>query len=203
MKKLIAAILCAGLMAAAFSGCAYKDALDDHGSSATSSVQASDASNSDSSTDNQSMDGDVQASDYEDSLDGLESYFAKLGYLNTDSDGKVKDDSVVKMDSSLIGASAGKKYATTYDGSQITIELYSYDSSKLNDTANQVIDSVKNDGSFSILNLPEVNAYLSDNGKYLMIYNDTKIDDEDPDKTSNSYKHREEVVSNFTAFHNS
>ena len=92
MKKLIAAILCAGLMAAAFSGCAYKDALDDHGSSATSSVQASDASNSDSSTDKQSMDGDVQASDYEDSLDGLESYFAKLGYLNTDSDGKVKDE---------------------------------------------------------------------------------------------------------------
>ena len=81
------------------------------------------------------------------------------------------------------------------------IELYEYDLNNLNDTAKSVINSVKKDGSFVILDLPAVTAYLSDNGKYMMIYTDNSIDKKNPDENSDSYKHREQVIENFKEFH--
>ncbi len=103
------------------------------------------------------------------------------------------------MDSALIGAEKGRKYATTYNGKNITVELYSYDTANLNDTAKSIIESVKNDGTFTILEFSPVKAYLSDNGKYLMVYSDASIDESKTD--DDNYTHREQVIEDFKAFY--
>ena len=192
MKRFIAAILCAGLIAAVFAGCGYKDAL----SKENKATQATEATGSLATAD------EVDSKNFSDDLEGLSNYFAKKGYITT-KDGKIDESTVTVMDASLVGAKEGKKYATSYGGKAITIELYEYDLtnlSKLNDTAKAVIESVKNSGEFTILDLPSVKAYLSDDEKYLLIYTDSSIDDEKPDENSDNYKHREEVIKNFKSF---
>lgn len=189
MKRFIAAILCAGLIAAVSTGCAYKDAL----SKESTTTQATEATGSAATAD------EPKLSDFKDNLEGLTNYFAELGYL-TMKDGKIDESTVTVMDASLIGAKEGKKYATSYGGKAITIELYEYDVNNLNDTAKTVVESVKNSGEFSILDLPSVKAYLSDDEKYMLIYTDASIDDANPDKESDNYKHREEVINNFKSF---
>jgi hypothetical protein len=136
----------------------------------------------------------MKASDYTDDLDGLATYFSAYGYINP-----LQTDANVTMDASLIGAKAGKKY-TEYKVKNVTIELYEFDTAKPTATADEIISEVKNKGKFSILELPEVNAYLSDSGKFMMIYNDTSINDEKPDENSENFKHREEVLERFKSF---
>ena len=192
MKRFIAAILCVGLIVAVSAGCGYKDAL----SKENKTTQATEATGSVATVD------EVDAKNFSDDLEGLSNYFAKKGYITT-KDGKIDESTVTVMDASLIGAKEGKKYATSYGGKAITIELYEYDLtnlSKLNDTAKTVIESVKNSGEFTILDLPSVKAYLSNNGRYIMVYTDASIDDANPDKESDNYKHREEVIKNFRKF---
>lgn len=189
MKKFFAALLCAGLIVTAFAGCGYKDALDNQQSSqvSESEVQETTVPKADEK-------------DYDDSFDGLCNYFAKLGYIDT-KDGEIDTSKEVTMDSSLVGSENGKKFKATYNGKQVTVELYSYDPNNLNDTAKGVIDSIKKDGTFSILELDPVTAYMSDNGKYMMIYTDSSIDKNNPDENSDNYKHREQVITDFKAFH--
>ena len=190
MKRFIAAILCVGLIAAVSTGCAYKDALSKDN---TATTQATDATGSSATAD------EPKPADFKDNLEGLISYFTELEYLAM-KDGKLDESSVTVMDASLIGAKEGKKFVTAYGGKAITIELYEYDLKNLNDTAKTVIESVKNSGEFTILDLPSVKAYLSDDEKYLLIYTDSSIDDANPDKESDNYKHREEVIKNFKSF---
>lgn len=135
----------------------------------------------------------VKDDKYGNDLDGLVDYFVAKEYLGS------KDGSI-KMDASAIGAKEGKKFAAKYAGSNIIIELYSYDTKKTNSTADEIVKSVKDNGTFSIYGLPDVTAYLSDNGNYLMIYTDTAIDKTNPDKNSDNYKHREQVIKDFKAF---
>lgn len=192
MKRFIAAILCVGLIAAALAGCAYKDAL----SKENKATQATEATGSAATP------SEAENKNYADNLEGLSSYFADKGYITT-KDGKIDESTVTVMDASLIGAKEGKKYATAYGGKAITIELYEYDVNNpndLNDTAKAVVESVKNSGEFTILDLPSVKAYLSNNGRWMMIYTDASIDDEKPDENSDNYKHREEVINNFKSF---
>ena len=189
MKRIFAALLCAGLMAVSFAGCGYKDALDSQQTAQSTEDQAEETTAP-----------LAEAADFEDNYDGLCSYFAKLGYIAT-KDGEIDNDKVTKMDASLVGAKEGKKFTATNNGKAVTIELYEYDLNNLNDTAKSVIDSVKKDGSFVILDLPAVTAYLSDNGKYMMIYTDNSIDKKNTDENSDSYKHREQVIENFKEFH--
>ena len=190
MKRFIAAILCVGLIAAVSTGCAYKDALSKDN---TATTQATDATGSSATAD------EPKPADFKDNLEGLISYFTELEYLAM-KDGKLDESSVTVMDASLIGAKEGKKFVTAYGGKAITIELYEYDLKNLNDTAKTVIESVKNSGEFTILDLPSVKAYLSNNGRYIMVYTDASIDDANPDKESDNYKHREEVIKNFKSF---
>lgn len=193
MKRFIAAILCVGLIAAISTGCAYKDALS---KDKTATTQATEATGSVATVD------EIDAKNFSDNLQGLSEYFAKKEYITT-KDGKIDESTVTVMDASLIGAKEGKKYATSYGGKAITIELYEYDVrnlNNLNDTAKAVIESVKNSGEFTILDLPPVKAYLSNNGRYIMVYTDASIDDANPDKESDNYKHREEVIKNFKSF---
>lgn len=190
MKRFIAAILCVGLIAAVSVGCGYKDALSKDNKTTT---QATDATGSSATAD------EPKPADFKDNLEGLISYFTELEYLAM-KDGKLDESSVTVMDASLIGAKEGKKFITAYGGKAITIELYEYDLKNLNDTAKTVIESVKNSGEFTILDLPSVKAYLSNNGRYIMVYTDASIDDANPDKESDNYKHREEVIKNFKSF---
>lgn len=189
MKRFIAAILCVGLIAAVSVGCGYKDAL----SKENKPTQATEATGILATAD------EVDSKNFSDDLEGLSNYFAKKGYI-TEKDGKIDESTVTIMDASLIGAKEGKKFITAYGGKAITIELYEYDVKNLNDTAKTVVESVKNSGEFTILDLPSVKAYLSDNEKYLLIYTDSSIDDEKPDENSDNYKHREEVIENFKSF---
>lgn len=190
MKRFIAAILCVGLIAAISTGCAYKDALSKDN---TATTRATEATGSSATAD------EPKPADFKDNLEGLISYFTELEYLAM-KDGKLDESSVTVMDASLIGAKEGKKFITAYGGKAITIELYEYDLKNLNDTAKTVIESVKNSGEFTILDLPPVKAYLSNNGRYIMVYTDASIDDANPDKESDNYKHREEVIKNFKSF---
>ena len=107
------------------------------------------------------------------------------------------------MDLSLVGAKAGKKFTAVRiddkDVKNITIELYEFNTGENKSTADEIIASVKSNGTFSILNLPEVKAYLSDNGKFMMIYTDKGLDEKKTD--SDNYKWREEVLEKFKAFH--
>lgn len=184
MKRILTAILCAGILAVAATGCNYNDAL----------YKDSNSSSQTSQDGTQPTKSSVDDTKYDNNLDGIVKYFAAKGYIEN------KEGSYVKMDASAIGAKEGKKFTTKYAGSNITIELYSYDTKKSNSTADEIVKSVKDNGTFSIYGLPDVTAYLSDNGNYLMIYTDSTIDKTNPDKTKDNYKHREQVIKDFKAF---
>lgn len=191
MKKFLTAILCAGLIALTTAGCGYTDALAEN----STTVQESTAATADETK------VEVKSDSYDDNLNGICEYFGAKEYIST-KDGKIDESAMTQMDASLIGAKEGKKFATTYNRNSITIELYEYDINNLNDKAKEIISSVEKDGAFTILELPEVKAYMSDSGKYLMIYTDASIDKTNPDTTADNYTHREEVINDFKSFKN-
>jgi hypothetical protein len=121
---------------------------------------------------------------YEDSLAGLEKYLA---------DNSALSGNPSEMQAEFIGAKKGAKYQTSFNGNNnLTIELYEYDTASLNDTAKSVLDSVKKNGSFSIMN-QQVSAELSDSGKYLMVYKDTANGDQNK-------AHQKDVTALFKGF---
>ena len=179
MKRVLAALLCAGMLIVFASGCMGGGKQTNPEDVATGDEASS-----------------LDPKDY--NFEGLCNYFAAYGYINPK-----YDDKNTEMDASLIGAKVGKKFTAIRiddkDVNNITIELYEYDTQNHNATADEVIGSVKEDGTFSIIELPRVNAYLSDNGKYLMIYTDKGLDESKTD--SDNYKWREEVLEKFKTFH--
>ena len=181
MKRVLAALLCAGLLIVFASGCMGGGQQTNPEAVATGDEASS-----------------FDAKDYKNDFEGLCNYFAAYGYINP------KDESKsTEMDASLIGAKIGKKFTAVKmddkDVKDITIELYEFDTQSQNATADEVVKSLKADGTFSILELPDVKAYLSDNGKFLMIYNDKGLDESKTD--SDNYKWREEVLEKFKSFH--
>lgn len=183
MKKIISALLMASVIAISAAGCGYNDALEQASKANQQTTSASQSASEQTSKEAEKV--------YKDSFDGLCSYMQDKGYYT---DKAVKTE----MDASFIGAKQGIKYSIS---NNLAIELYEYDTTKLNDTAKEIVKEVKESNSFTIIEGYPVNAaYLSDNGKYLMIYNDTKIDKNKPDKNSNEYKVRENAVKDFLAF---
>lgn len=183
MKKIISALLMASVIAISAAGCGYNDALEQASKANQQTTSASQSASEQTSKEAEKV--------YKDSFDGLCSYMQDKGYYT---DKAVKTE----MDASFIGAKQGIKYSIS---NNLAIELYEYDTTKLNDTAKEIVKEVKDSNSFTIIEGYPVNAaYLSDNGKYLMIYNDTKIDKNKPDKNSNEYKVRENAVKDFLAF---
>lgn len=110
----------------------------------------------------------IKASDYDDTLDGLREYM-KDSYIVT--------GDAVEMSYDVIGATGGYKYQFTYRTSTVQVELYSFDPDNLSDTARENLNSIKENGTFTVLET-EVSAYISDNGKYIMIYSDASSDEE-------------------------
>ena len=137
------------------------------------------------------------AADYEDNFEGLSNYLASFGYINPVSDNE--NVTFVSMDYELVGADKGRKY-TEQTKKKATIEIYEFNLKSTNATADEVLKSVKDGGKFAIYDLPEVNnVYLSNNGKYMMIYTDKSINEDNTE--SDEYKLRDEILTKFREFH--
>ena len=174
----LAALAASVLLLLSFSACAVERPDTTSGSSAVSgSSEQEDTSSKEEVV-------SVDESKYEDTLDGLAEYMKAKEYISGDP---------VEMAADFIGAEKGVKYTGSYEGNNnITMELYEYDPANLNETAQKVIDSVKKDGKFEIMQT-DVNAVLSDSGKYLMIYTDTASGEVHE-------KHTDTVKADFKAF---
>lgn len=182
MKRIIAAVCASFIIAASLASC-YDPASDPNmklQNGTTASTQAT----------TQAATEAPKASDFKDSLTGLRDYLKEMGFIEVQDD----DKNVTKMNAKLIGAKKGFKYAM----GDVTIELYEYDLKGDNKTRDEFIKSVKDNGSFTLYE-KEVKAYLSDNGKYLMIYTNAKIDESN--KSSDEYKSREAAVKAFKGFY--
>lgn len=127
------------------------------------SSQAASSSASSSASSQLGQDG------VEDNLKGLEKYLtANASFTGT--------PSVMRAD--VIGAKQGDRYQFGYNGkNNVTVELYEYDPSNLNDKAQKAISDVKSTGKITILD-QQVSAVLSDSGKYLMIFQNSATDDQ-------------------------
>lgn len=99
---------------------------------------------------------------YEDNLSGLIAYLTEAGVIT---------GSTETMQAAMIGAKDGVRFAAK----EYTIELYEYDLSGLNDTAQATLASVREKGSFELLGF-EAKAMLSDSGKYLMVFSGSDSD---------------------------
>lgn len=106
-------------------------------------------------------------------------------------DDELVPDEAVEMQYEVIGAVAGYRFTVSLDGGNALVELYEYDLDSLNDSAKSVISQVEEDGSFDMLSISTVNAQLSDNGKYLMIYNDSRSEGDNPDE---AHKERRDKI---------
>ena len=105
-------------------------------------------------------------SKYKDSYEGLRDYMKDSGYIKTDD-----KNAITKMKADLIGAEIGYKYT---DGNK-RVELYAFNLGKYSET---------------------IPAYLSDNGKYLMVYTDPAANN----TNSAEYKNKAKAVKDFKAF---
>lgn len=114
---------------------------------------------------------EIKVKDYPDTLEGLCDYFADMGYVYAmpEATGDEMTDPVV-MKADMIGADKGYKFTYNYDGETVVLELYSY-----TDTNNDFYKQAKSEGKITVTEALEegtVDVVLSDNGKYLMIYDD-------------------------------
>jgi hypothetical protein len=153
MKKLIILAL-AVVMAGTVAACGMDVGGTPSGSASSASSQAVSKPSTES---------------YDDNLAGLEKYLSANSVIS---------GNPTKMQADFIGAKSGDKYQASFNGNNnVTVELYEFDPSNLNDTAKQVIGSVKKSGSFNIMDR-DVPAVLSANEKYLMIYRDSNTADQ-------------------------
>lgn len=183
MKKIFAALLCAAFIAITATGCG-QDALYENSQAETQATEQE-----------AEKEPEISDADFKDNLDGLHDYFVAKEYIG-------KDLEATKMDAQLIGAEKGNKYQVSKD---LTIEIYEYAKTSTADEvskANEVLSKVKETGKLYVVGGKDVNAYVSDNGKYLMIYSDKSINDEKPNEKAGSYILREETIKDFKAFKN-
>lgn len=181
MKRLLISAVAVLVIAASFASCYDPySGIKDKNYKPKTTTEATTAKETKSSSKT------VSSDKYADSFDGLRDYMKDCGYIKTDDENNIK-----KMQADLIGAEKGYKYT---DG-DTRVELYSFDLSKKNDTRDKVIESVKKDGTF-IMYSETIPAYLSDNGKYLMVYSNPATSD----KNSDAYKTMQSAVKAFKSF---
>ena len=105
---------------------------------------------------------------YEDNLDGLCSYLEVNSALARGDN----DAAFTEMSYKEIGAVGGYRYRFTCGSSTVQAEFYEFDLENLDEKAQTCISSVQMLGYFTILG-NDVQAQLSNSGKYMMIYHDT------------------------------
>ena len=87
-----------------------------------------------------------------------------------------------KMSADVIGAEIGYRFQAKVNNDAISIELYEFDTEKLNETAKTTIKDIEKNGHFNVLNYKDVPAKLSDNKEYVVIYSDEKATGDKADK---------------------
>ena len=172
MKKILTILLCAVLISAFAVGCGVNDPLN--------------------SSDPENTEAQIKDTDYPDTIEGIYQYMLALDLIS--------ETDPVEMAADLIGAEKGNKYSYKLNGKNVVVELYSYNTDKLSDTAKEIIDSVKTTGKFQILGLDEVEAVMSDSGRYLLIYSDTAFNSKNPNEHNVSV--RNSFIDAFKAFRN-
>ena len=188
MRKFLAIALAAVILAG-FSGCSIGVGDVVSTTSEGQLVTTDDLKKQEEASASEAEKKEVTPADVSDDLDGLVQYLTARGAI---AEGAV----TTNMQSSFIGAKTGKKYVFAYEGNNnISMELYEFDPENLNETANSVIDSVKSTGKFTIMDI-EVEAYLTEDAKYLMTYTDSAKDD----KEQTHAAHKNEVIALFQKF---
>lgn len=88
-----------------------------------------------------------------------------------------------------IGAVEGVRYSFTYNNSNVNVELYRYDNKKSTDLSKKIIDEVKENGYFTYENSDEkVEAILSADEKFLLIYQDSSTEKKNANKKNDAEK---------------
>ena len=129
------------------------------------------SNNSGTETTNTLSASSMAQSEVPDTLDGLCRYMEGNGLI-----GGTPHD----MLADLIGAKEGRMYQFLFNDSSVQVELYEFDTENLNTEAQRILQEVRENGKFTIgeTEIESSNAYLSDSGKYLMVYHDTNTDEE-------------------------
>ena len=127
---------------------------------------------------------EVPDTEFEDTIDGL------CDYLSAN---KAVTGDPTEMAYETIGATEGYRFRFILGKSTVQVEVYSFDLDNLGDQAQAVLDSVREKGSFTMLD-NEVPATLNSDGKYLLIYTDTSTD-------ATNVAQKERVTELFTSFH--
>ncbi|MCH4238656.1 MAG: hypothetical protein LKF71_00020 [Oscillospiraceae bacterium] len=178
MKRAFIIVAVAVLAAVSCAACGAGD-VTASGLAASSSAASSTVSSAVSEQSASSSTTTVDAAKYADNVTGLATYMGACGYV---------EGGGLQLEYQLIGAKNGYRYSTSVNHkATITVEFYEYDKANLNDTAKKTLDSVKQNGYFTLFN-KNVNASLSDNGKYLMIYKDTDTSDAHNARTKEAIK---------------
>lgn len=123
----------------------------------------------------------VDASKYNNDLEGLEKYLTDLNYLPADINS-------TEMMYGVIGAKAGERYNFTVDNSVVYVELYEYDTENMNADAKRVTAEAKKDGEIKVLSEDDnaiFPASLSSNGKYLLMYSDNSTSENNAERKKN------------------
>ncbi len=126
----------------------------------------------------------VTDADYEDTIEGLCQYL-EAGYAVA--------DEKVQMSYDVIDAVDGYRYLFRYNKTGVQVEVYAYDLQNLTDAAKQNLAKLKETGKLQIVER-EVDAVLSDNGKYVMLY-------QDGNQAEANTAQKERVIALFKAFH--
>ena len=127
---------------------------------------------------------EVPDTEFEDTIDGL------CDYLSAN---KAVTGDPTEMAYETIGATEGYRFRFILGKSTVQVEVYSFDLDNLGDQAQAVLDSVREKGSFTMLD-NEVPATLNSDGKYLLIYTDTSTD-------ATNVAQKERVTELFTSFY--
>ena len=127
---------------------------------------------------------DKDPAGYDDDIQGLCKYLE---------DCKAAAGEKVQMSYDVIGAENGYKYVYRYADSAVQLEVYEFPA-ELSETAKALLDAVRADGTFKVLD-NTVPGYLSNDGRFLLIYTDAKSEKEDANKT-----HKEHVLECFNTF---
>ena len=154
MKKRIACLAAAGLLALTLTGCGVQAEQLETLEAPSSGIEQTTAS----------------PQDFEDNLEGLCKYMEANQAVVGER---------VEMSYKEIGAIGGFRYRFKFNGSTVQAEFYEFDLDNLNDKAQECLDSTREKGSFPLLG-NDVPATLS--GKYMMIYTDASKEQANTEK---------------------
>ncbi|MGN0460182.1 MAG: hypothetical protein ACI4HL_04625 [Ruminococcus sp.] len=92
----------------------------------------------------------------------------------------------------IIGAVEGVRYSFKYNESDVNLEMYRFDTKKLDETGKKTISDVKSTGEMSIgEGDTKIKAYLSADEKYLLVYQDSSTEKKNQTKMNDAIKYFE------------